>query len=214
MTSWQGTVSLTPTSGVADFSNLVLITAANGYTIQATTTSNGVSSAVTNAFDVTAAPASQLVITSQPPGSVTAGTGFGLTVTAEDPYNNVATDYTGTIALALESNPGNADAWRYRQPDPNAGCRQFHRAIARHSRTGLHDPGNEPGSHERNVRELQCRRRGCLPTGRDHAAASQRRRRRSIRPDDFGRGSLRERCDLTDRQCDHLVAQRPGRKSA
>jgi hypothetical protein len=121
----QGTVSLTPSAGVANFSTLVLIRAADGYTIQATTTTSGVSSALTNAFDVTAAPASQLVITSQPPGTVTAGTAFGITVTAEDPYNNVATDDTGSIALALESNPGNATLGGSASMTPTLGVASF-----------------------------------------------------------------------------------------
>jgi hypothetical protein len=110
---------------VANFTNLVLIRADNGYTIQATTSSSGVSSAISSAFDVTAAPASQLVITSQPPGSVTAGTGFGLTVTAEDPYNNVAIDYAGSIALALESNPGKATLGGTVSLTPTLGVASF-----------------------------------------------------------------------------------------
>ena len=39
--------------------------------------------------------------TSQPPSSVTAGNGFGVVVTAEDPFGNVDTNYTGNVVLAL-----------------------------------------------------------------------------------------------------------------
>jgi len=99
-----GTVSLNATAAVAAFSNLTLDTAANGYTIQATST--GLTSATTNTFDVTPAAASQLLVTTQPPGTVTAGTTFGLTITAEDRYDNVATGFTGSVAVALKSNPG------------------------------------------------------------------------------------------------------------
>jgi hypothetical protein len=49
-----------------------------------------------------------LVVTAQPPGSITAGSGFGLTVTAEDSSGNVETSYNGTVAVALASNPGGA----------------------------------------------------------------------------------------------------------
>ena len=48
----------------------------------------------------------QLVITAQPPATVTAGSGFGLTVTVEDRLGNVVTDYNGSVTIALASNPG------------------------------------------------------------------------------------------------------------
>ena len=52
--------------------------------------------------------ASRLVLTSQPPGSVPADSGFGLTVTAEDGAGNVATSFNGAVSVALGSNPGGA----------------------------------------------------------------------------------------------------------
>ena len=52
--------------------------------------------------------ATQLVITSQPPSSVTAGSGFGFIVTAEDANNNVVTSFTGSETVALASNSGNS----------------------------------------------------------------------------------------------------------
>ena len=79
--------------------------AANGYTIQATTT--GLSSATTNAFDITPAAASELVVTTQPPASTTAGNSFGLTVTAEDLYGNLTPGFTSSVTVAaLKNNPG------------------------------------------------------------------------------------------------------------
>jgi streptogramin lyase len=50
--------------------------------------------------------ATQLVVTAQPPSSVTAGLAFGLTVTAEDASGHVATSFGGTVTLALANNPG------------------------------------------------------------------------------------------------------------
>ena len=47
-----------------------------------------------------AAPA-QLVITAQPPSSVTAGAGFGLTVSVEDSYGNAEPTYDGNVSVAL-----------------------------------------------------------------------------------------------------------------
>ena len=49
-----------------------------------------------------------LVVTSQPPSSLTAGSGFGLTVQAEDASGNLLTSFNGTVALALANNPGGA----------------------------------------------------------------------------------------------------------
>ena len=90
--------------GVATFSGLTLDQAANGYTIQAT--ASGLSSGTTNAFDITPAAASQLVVTTQPPASTIAGNSFGLTVSAEDLYGNLTPSFTSSITIALKSNPG------------------------------------------------------------------------------------------------------------
>ena len=100
----NGTLTVNASAGVATFSGLTLDQAANGYTIQATTT--GLSSATTNAFDITPAAASQLVVTTQPPASTTAGNSFGLTVSAEDPYGNLTPSFTSSVTVALKSNPG------------------------------------------------------------------------------------------------------------
>ena len=44
----------------------------------------------------------------QPPASVTAGSGFGLTVQAEDSSGNPITSFNGTVTVALGTNPGGA----------------------------------------------------------------------------------------------------------
>jgi streptogramin lyase len=49
-----------------------------------------------------------LVVTVQPPASVTAGSGFGLTVQAQDSSGNLITSFNGTVTLALANNPGGA----------------------------------------------------------------------------------------------------------
>ena len=100
----NGTLTVNASAGVATFSGLSIDQAANGYTIQATTT--GLSSATTNSFDITPAAASQLVVTTQPPASTTAGNSFGLTLTAEDPYGNLTPSFTSSVTVALKSNPG------------------------------------------------------------------------------------------------------------
>jgi hypothetical protein len=47
-----------------------------------------------------------LVVTQQPPPSVTAGSPFGLTVQAEDSSGNLVSSFSGTVTVGLASNPG------------------------------------------------------------------------------------------------------------
>jgi hypothetical protein len=49
--------------------------------------------------------ATQLVVTTQPPASVTPGDGFGLVVSAEDPLGNVDPTFRGTVTLVLANGP-------------------------------------------------------------------------------------------------------------
>src|SRR5262249_3125047 len=49
-----------------------------------------------------------LVMTQQPPASVTAGTPFGLTVQAGDSSGNLDSSFNGPVTVALASNPGGA----------------------------------------------------------------------------------------------------------
>ncbi|MGO9924476.1 MAG: hypothetical protein ACLQIB_58585 [Isosphaeraceae bacterium] len=99
-----GTLTVAAVDGVAILTDLNLNTAGSGYTIAAT--SPGLASATTKAFGVQPAAPSQLAITVEPPSSATAGTAFGVTVSAEDPYGNVATSFTGWITVGLASGPG------------------------------------------------------------------------------------------------------------
>ena len=66
---------------------------------------NSLAGAVTGTVNVTPAAASQLIITTQPPGSVVISSGFGLTVSAEDPYGNVDTSFSDSVNVALSTNP-------------------------------------------------------------------------------------------------------------
>ncbi|MBV8076430.1 MAG: DUF4214 domain-containing protein, partial [Planctomycetaceae bacterium] len=54
------------------------------------------------------APATQLVLTTAPPSSVTAGSSFGLAITAENQYGNLDTTYTGPVTLALSGGTAGA----------------------------------------------------------------------------------------------------------
>jgi streptogramin lyase len=101
-----GTLSVTASSGVATFSGLTLTQAASGYTLQAS--SSGLSSATSSGITVTPAAATQLVITQEPPATVTVNAGFGLQATIEDAYGNVETSSSSTVKLALDDNPAGA----------------------------------------------------------------------------------------------------------
>jgi streptogramin lyase len=61
-----------------------------------------------NAIGVATLTTSQLVVTTQPPAGVTAGSSFGLTLTAEDSSGNPITSFDGTVTVALGNNPGGA----------------------------------------------------------------------------------------------------------
>ncbi len=84
-----GTLTQNAASGVATFGDLTVNKVQSGYTLAVT--SSGITGAISNAFAVTPGTASQLVVTTQPPSSTTAGVGFGLAVTAQDAQGNVAT---------------------------------------------------------------------------------------------------------------------------
>ena len=101
--SLGGTLTVSALNGTATFSNLTLTEPGN-YTLSVN--SDGVAGTETSPFVVTAAPASRLVVTGQPPEDVTTGAVFPITVTAEDSYGNVDTSFSGSITIALSDNPG------------------------------------------------------------------------------------------------------------
>jgi hypothetical protein len=100
----NGPLTATAQGGMASFAGLTLDQVGSDYTIQVG--GGSLTGETTTAFNVTAASASQLVIWSQPPATISAGNPFGLAVTAEDPYGNTATSFNGSVTLALASNPG------------------------------------------------------------------------------------------------------------
>jgi streptogramin lyase len=62
----------------------------------------------TNEIGVATLTTSSLVVTQQPPASVTAGSVFGLTVTAESSSGSPITSFDGAVTVALANNPGGA----------------------------------------------------------------------------------------------------------
>jgi streptogramin lyase len=62
----------------------------------------------TNAIGVDRLATTHLVVTQQPPSSVTAGTPFGLTVQAQDSSGKLVASFHGTVKVTLANNPGGA----------------------------------------------------------------------------------------------------------
>ena len=89
-----GVATLTATLDTAGTQSLT----ASDPTAAISSTSNGIS--------VTPGTATQLLIMTQPPSTVTAGSNFGFAVTTEDLFGNIATGYSGSVTVALKSNPG------------------------------------------------------------------------------------------------------------
>ena len=104
--SLLGASTVSAGAGLATFSGLTLDKAAASYTLQAL--SNGLAPATTGSIEVTPGAATQLVVTAQPPASLAAGAGFGLTVVAEDRFGELAPSYAGEVTLTLANAPGAA----------------------------------------------------------------------------------------------------------
>ena len=98
-TTLRGTLTVAAVDGVADFNDLTINEAGEGFTLLAT--SDGQNSATTSAFDIS----DQLVVTTQPPTSVLSGAAFDVKVSAEDANGNVDTNFTGNIAIQLGNDP-------------------------------------------------------------------------------------------------------------
>jgi Bacterial Ig-like domain (group 3) len=99
-----GTLTVNAINGVATFSGLTLDAADDGYTIDVTGTK--LTSTTTASFNVVAGSPSELVVSAQPPSTVTAGSPFGLSVTFEDAYGNIVTGDIGNVTVGFGTNPG------------------------------------------------------------------------------------------------------------
>ena len=98
-----GTLTVTAVGGVATFSGLTLDKPGSGYTL--TATNDGLTSATSATFAVTA---DHLVVTAQPPGSITAGVPFGLVAASKTIPGTVDASYNGSVTV---SEFFVADAW-------------------------------------------------------------------------------------------------------
>ncbi len=96
-------VTAVASSGVATFSDLK-IDLAGTYALSATDPILAPSTE-SDSFTITAAPATQLVVTTPPPNSIKAGQAFTVVVSAEDQFHNVVSTFNGDLTVALANNP-------------------------------------------------------------------------------------------------------------
>ena len=97
-----GTLTVSASGGISSFNALTLSSVGQGYTFVAN--ASGLAKAVTTSVTVSpAGVATRLVVTAQPPGSVTAGETFGLVVEAEDGFGHLVSSYNGKIVLTSPS---------------------------------------------------------------------------------------------------------------
>jgi trimeric autotransporter adhesin len=96
---------VTASAGVASFSGCKITGQAGSYTLKAT--SNGLTSATSAGFAVTAGAATKLVFTTQPGGGAS-GTAWSTQprVSVEDSSGNPVTGSTSAVTLAIASQPG------------------------------------------------------------------------------------------------------------
>ena len=105
--SLGGTQTVSVVNGLANFTTLTINKAGLGYTLQAASASTSTPALIptaTNSFNVVA-PATQLVINSQPPGKVAVNTPFTVIVWVEDANGNLVTGYNGTVKLSISGKP-------------------------------------------------------------------------------------------------------------
>src|SRR5262249_50620523 len=101
-----GVLNVAATAGVASFGDVMLTRAAAGGGLGVS--GSGLAEARSTPIAVNAGPADHLVVTAQPPGTVTAGAGFGLVVAAEDPFGNLDPGFHGTVVLTPQGTPAGA----------------------------------------------------------------------------------------------------------
>ena len=101
-----GTLIVSVTNGVAIFVNLTLNKVSTDYTLDVS--SGSLASATSTALHVTPGTPTQLIIVSTQQPRVTKGAGFGITVDVEDAEGNVATGFSGSVTVAISTNPGSS----------------------------------------------------------------------------------------------------------
>ena len=121
-----GTPIVAATGGVATFNNISLNKTGSGYTL--TASAGGLTGATSGTFQISAAAASVLTFTVQPPAN-SAVTDVPISpavvVTAQDPYGNTATSFAGAVTMSLSTNPTGATLYGTLSATAAAGVASF-----------------------------------------------------------------------------------------
>jgi hypothetical protein len=123
----SGTTAKSAVNGEATFNDLWINKVGTNYTLGAA--SGALTPAVTNQFDITHAAAYKIAITQQPPGTVIAGTAFGLSAEVLDQYDNRATSFNSLITVSLENNPEGGTLSGTTQLNASSGVAVFNNLI-------------------------------------------------------------------------------------
>ncbi|KPJ58209.1 MAG: hypothetical protein AMJ46_14515 [Latescibacteria bacterium DG_63] len=120
----SGTTTVSPSGGVATFSNLSIDNPGVGYTLRAT--SGSLTEATSEAFNIMALTATKLVFTVQPSDTVA---GYTITpvvkVEAQDDLGNKVPSYTTDISIAILTNPGGGTLSGTTTVSPSGGVATF-----------------------------------------------------------------------------------------
>ncbi len=103
----SGSANVNAVAGIAVFPSLSINKNGTGYTL--VFSAAALTSVTTNSFDIALGPPSKLAFTVQP-SSANAGSPIAppIVVSAQDAAGNLTPSFTGTVSLALASNPGAA----------------------------------------------------------------------------------------------------------
>lgn len=104
----SGTKIITPTNGVAVFSNLSVDSAGTGYTLVASAT--GLTDGSSNTFTITAGAATKLAFTVNPVTTIAGQTIPTIQVNAQDALGNTDPSYTASVGVAITGGTGKAGA--------------------------------------------------------------------------------------------------------
>jgi len=139
----RGTATVAAVAGVASFANLSIDKSGTGYTLTASAT--GSAAATSGAFNITPGTATQLVYTVQPT-TTTAGATItpAVQVTARDAHGNTASGFTGTVAVAIGTNPGGGTLAGRRRSRPWRGWQTLRRSALTSPGRGTRWPSQRP----------------------------------------------------------------------
>ncbi|MBZ5723524.1 MAG: tandem-95 repeat protein [Acidobacteriia bacterium] len=107
LTCPPGGLAVATVSGVASFAGCSINKSGTAYTLSATSSGTGISSATSSGFTIVAGAATQLVFTVQP-GNGTGGSSLPTqpVVAIQDGNGNTVTTDTSSVSLAISTNPG------------------------------------------------------------------------------------------------------------